>query len=70
MGFVANTVLYISSLIIPPLAVYLKKGATKDLAINTGFTILGWVPGMLHAFQDASRQDDKHARTVGLFKAA
>jgi uncharacterized membrane protein YqaE (UPF0057 family) len=59
MGFVANTVLYISSLIIPPLAVYLKKGATKDLAINTGFTILGWVPGMLHALYMVSSEGSK-----------
>jgi uncharacterized membrane protein YqaE (UPF0057 family) len=46
---VSQGVLYLSSLIMPPLAVYLKKGAKKEFGVNLGLTILGWVPGMLHA---------------------
>jgi uncharacterized membrane protein YqaE (UPF0057 family) len=39
----------IVSILIPPLAVYLKKGAGKDLLINILLCILMWVPGVLHA---------------------
>ena len=39
----------IISILIPPLAVYLKKGAGKDLVINILLCILMWVPGVLHA---------------------
>ncbi len=39
----------IVSILIPPLAVYLKKGAGKDLVINILLCILMWVPGVLHA---------------------
>ena len=39
----------IISILIPPLAVYLKKGAGKDLVINILLCILMWVPGILHA---------------------
>ncbi|KAK4134499.1 hypothetical protein BT67DRAFT_380107 [Trichocladium antarcticum] len=47
--FVSGCVLYGSALVVPPLAVYLKKGAKTDLCVNIGLTLLGWVPGMLHA---------------------
>lgn len=37
------------SILLPPLAVYLKKGAGSDLVINIVLCILMWVPGVLHA---------------------
>ncbi|AWH74259.1 YqaE/Pmp3 family membrane protein [Dokdonia sp. Dokd-P16] len=40
----------ILSLIFPPLAVALEKGAGKDLIINIILTLLGWLPGVIHAF--------------------
>jgi uncharacterized membrane protein YqaE (UPF0057 family) len=39
----------IVSILLPPLAVYLKKGAGQDLVINIVLCILMWVPGVLHA---------------------
>jgi uncharacterized membrane protein YqaE (UPF0057 family) len=39
----------IVSILIPPLAVYLKNGAGKDLVINILLCLLMWVPGILHA---------------------
>ena len=39
----------IVSILVPPLAVFLKKGAGKDLVINILLCILMWVPGILHA---------------------
>jgi uncharacterized membrane protein YqaE (UPF0057 family) len=42
-------VLIILSLLIPPLAVFLKKGAGKDLIINIVLCLFFWVPGIIHA---------------------
>lgn len=40
-SIVAEGVLYLSSLILPPLAVYLKRGAKKEFGVNMGLTVLG-----------------------------
>jgi len=39
----------IVSILLPPLAVFLKKGAGKDLAINLLLCLLFWVPAIAHA---------------------
>ena len=39
----------IVSILLPPLAVYLKKGAGSDLVINIVLCLLMWLPGVLHA---------------------
>jgi uncharacterized membrane protein YqaE (UPF0057 family) len=36
-------------LIIPPVAAFMQVGATQHLWINIILTILGFVPGMVHA---------------------
>jgi uncharacterized membrane protein YqaE (UPF0057 family) len=35
--------------ILPPVAVYMQFGRSKQLAVNILLTLLGFVPGMLHA---------------------
>jgi len=41
---------------VPPLAVYLKTGETKDTLINLVLTVAGfWLIGMIHAFVVVSR---------------
>ncbi len=42
-------VLIILAIILPPVAVFLKNGAGKDLVINIILTLLGFLPGILHA---------------------
>lgn len=42
-------VLIILSIIIPPLAVFLKKGAGKDLIINIILSLLVYLPAIIHA---------------------
>jgi uncharacterized membrane protein YqaE (UPF0057 family) len=37
------------SVIIPPLGVFLQVGLTKHFWINILLTILGYVPGLVHA---------------------
>ncbi len=41
--------LIIASLLLPPLAVFLKVGAGKDLVINIVLCLFFWVPGIIHA---------------------
>ena len=41
--------LIIASLLLPPLAVFLKVGAGKDLIINIVLCFFLWVPGIVHA---------------------
>tara|TARA_R100000544_G_C2200441_1_gene46431 strand:+ start:489 stop:704 length:216 start_codon:yes stop_codon:yes gene_type:complete len=40
----------ILNILLPPLGVALAKGAGKDLLINILLTLLGWLPGVIHAF--------------------
>ena len=42
-------VLIILALLLPPVAVFLKNGASKDLAINVLLCLLFYVPGIIHA---------------------
>lgn len=42
-------VLIILSLLLPPLAVFLKKGAGKDLVINIILCLVFFFPGVVHA---------------------
>ncbi|EDP94932.1 YqaE/Pmp3 family membrane protein [Kordia algicida OT-1] len=39
----------ILSVIFPPLAVALKHGISSQLLINILLTLLGWIPGVIHA---------------------
>lgn len=42
-------VLIVLAIILPPLAVFLKKGGNKDLVINILLCLLFYVPGIIHA---------------------
>lgn len=45
----------ILNIIFPPLGVALAKGAGKDLVINIILTLLGFLPGVIHAFYVTSK---------------
>lgn len=38
------------AIFLPPLAVFLKVGFTSHFWINVVLTLIGYVPGILHAF--------------------
>ena len=40
--------LIIIAILLPPVAVFMKKGAGKDLAINIVLCLLMWIPGVIH----------------------
>lgn len=41
--------------LLPPLAVFMKTGLSGKFLINILLSILGWVPGVIHAFYVLSR---------------
>lgn len=41
--------LIILSILLPPLAVFLKKGAGQDLIINIVLCFFFWIPAIIHA---------------------
>ncbi|MHA7944234.1 YqaE/Pmp3 family membrane protein [Formosa sp. 3Alg 14/1] len=40
----------ILSILLPPLAVFLKHGIGTALLVSVLLTLLGWLPGVIHAF--------------------
>ncbi len=44
-----KVVLIILAILLPPVAVFLKKGAGKDLIINVLLCLVFWIPGLVHA---------------------
>ena len=44
-----KVVAIIVSILLPPLAVFLKKGAGKEFVVNIILTLLFFLPGVIHA---------------------
>ncbi|MDT0649337.1 YqaE/Pmp3 family membrane protein [Autumnicola edwardsiae] len=40
----------ILNILLPPVAVYMKHGVGSTLLISIVLTIIGWIPGVIHAF--------------------
>ncbi|CAF1099715.1 unnamed protein product [Adineta ricciae] len=49
---VGKCLLFIMAILLPPVAVYLARGKICScmVCINVILTILGWIPGVIHAF--------------------
>lgn len=45
----SDLVLLVVSIILPPLAVALKRGIGGEFLLNVLLTVLGYVPGLVHA---------------------
>jgi len=43
-------------IILPPVAVLMKKGLGVDFFINLLLFILGWLPGVIHGFWICSKE--------------
>lgn len=55
MLFYSDICKLIFAFILPPLGVFLETGCGADFLINICLTILGWIPGIIHAMY-VSRQ--------------
>ncbi|KAI9143857.1 hypothetical protein BKA69DRAFT_1059402 [Paraphysoderma sedebokerense] len=40
---------FIAAVLLPPLGVFLEVGLNRDFWINVILTILGYIPGIIHA---------------------
>ncbi|KAL7411962.1 hypothetical protein BDY24DRAFT_394082 [Mrakia frigida] len=52
-----NVLLYFIAIILPPLPVFLKVGVLADFWINICLSILGWIPGVIHAWWVISKSE-------------
>lgn len=53
---------YLCAVLIPPISVCLRRGCGCDVLINIALTVLGCIPGMLHACYIVGKTDQ--ARSV------
>jgi uncharacterized membrane protein YqaE (UPF0057 family) len=49
----------IAAVVLPPLGVFLMTGVSSALIINILLTLLGWVPGIIHALWILSKQSEE-----------
>ncbi len=47
------------AILIPPLAVFLRYGFKAEFFINLLLTVLGYIPGLIHAIYTMSKQGAK-----------
>ncbi|NJM76459.1 MAG: YqaE/Pmp3 family membrane protein [Acaryochloridaceae cyanobacterium RU_4_10] len=52
---------YLIGLLLPPLGIYLVYGFSTTLAINILLTVIGWIPGSIHAVWAISKFEEKVA---------
>jgi uncharacterized membrane protein YqaE (UPF0057 family) len=48
----------ILGILLPPLGVFLTFGVGATLFINIGLTLLGWLPGSIHAVWAIAKQNE------------
>lgn len=46
-------------LLVPPVGVFLTYGIGPTLFINIGLTLLGWIPGSIHAVWAISKAEER-----------
>jgi uncharacterized membrane protein YqaE (UPF0057 family) len=51
----------ILGIVIPPVGVFLTYGLSTTLVINILLTLLGWIPGSIHAVWAIVKHDEKMA---------
>jgi len=52
-------------ILIPPVGVFLTYGFSTTLLINILLTILGWVPGVIHAIWAIAKHEEKANQQEG-----
>lgn len=49
---------YVVGIALPPVGVFMTYGVGTQLFINIALTLLGWVPGVIHALWAISKSSD------------
>jgi len=60
----SDVLLYFLAIFLPPLAVFFKRGCAADFWINVLLSILGWLPGVIHAWYVISKYERPEAVVV------
>ncbi len=50
---------YILGILLPPVGVFLTAGISTPLFVNIFLTLLGWLPGSIHAVWFITKQAEK-----------
>jgi uncharacterized membrane protein YqaE (UPF0057 family) len=50
---------YILGILLPPVGIFLTYGVSSTLLINVLLTLLGWLPGSIHAVWAIAKADEK-----------
>jgi uncharacterized membrane protein YqaE (UPF0057 family) len=53
-----NLLNLVLAIFIPPVGVFLTFGVSSTLFINIGLTLLGWIPGSIHAVWAIVKQNE------------
>ncbi|AFY73887.1 uncharacterized Blt101-like protein [Synechococcus sp. PCC 7502] len=51
----------ILGILLPPLGVFLTYGFSSTLLINIALTLLGWIPGSIHAVWAITKHQEQEA---------
>jgi uncharacterized membrane protein YqaE (UPF0057 family) len=54
-----NAVQILLSILLPPLGVFLTVGFSTAFIINILLTLLGWLPGVIHALWIISKESER-----------
>jgi uncharacterized membrane protein YqaE (UPF0057 family) len=55
-----KTLHLVLGILLPPLGVFLTFGVSSTLFINIGLTLLGWLPGSIHAVWAIAKQNERN----------
>ena len=55
---------YLLAIVVPPLGILFTYGVSMTLAINILLTLLGWLPGSIHALWAISKHEEKFGSGV------
>lgn len=50
---------YLLAIVLPPVAIFFTYGFSFTLIVSIALTLLGWVPGMIHAVWAISKHQEK-----------
>lgn len=53
------------AILLPPLGIFFTYGFSTTLLINILLTLLGWVPGVIHAVWAIAKHDEKARQQSG-----
>ncbi|KAF2635911.1 UPF0057-domain-containing protein [Massarina eburnea CBS 473.64] len=53
----SDVLLYFLAIWVPPVPVFLKRACGADFLINILLCVLGWIPGVIHAWYIISKSE-------------